>query len=86
MRKVKRGFVILPVTLLSNGRLLYSISFVGGHVISKMDSENRMLDRMETLLTSRLQSFEEKLNASQRQISDTQLNKIQQNFVVNNKP
>jgi len=48
-----------------------------------MDSENRLLSKMEDLLSSRLKSFEQKISESQRQISDTQLTKIQQNFVSN---
>ena len=74
-------WVILPVTVTLCGRSFYSKLIQ--RTTCQIDSENRLLSKMEDLLSSRLKSFEQKISKSQRQISDTQLTKIQQNFVSN---
>jgi hypothetical protein len=46
-------------------------------------AENRMLSSIEWVVNSKLVEFELKLNASQRELSDKQFAKIQQNLVAN---
>ena len=46
-------------------------------------SQNDILTNIDTLLTSRFAMFEQRISSSQRDISDSQLAKIQQNILSN---
>ena len=46
-------------------------------------SQNDILTNIDTLLTSRFAMFEQRISSSQRDISDSQLSKIQQNILSN---
>ena len=46
-------------------------------------SQTALMDKLDNLISSKLANFETKISESQRQISDSQLNKIQENILCN---